>query len=76
MLSDLRESGAIEQDCDTAMLLSVHKDDDDEESLDQPTEVIKCNIAKNRGGQNGLDELLDFDKAHGLFSVHLETRLN
>ena len=77
MLSDLRESGAIEQDCDTAMLLSVHKDDDeDEESLDQPIEVIKCHIAKNRGGQNGLDELLDFDKAHGLFSVNLETRLN
>ena len=75
MLSDLRESGAIEQDCDTAMLLSVYKDEE-EDSLDQPTEVIKCNIAKNRGGQNGLDELLDFDKAHGLFSVHLETRLN
>jgi replicative DNA helicase len=75
MLSDLRESGAIEQDCDTAMLLSVHKEDE-EESLDEPTEVIKCHIAKNRGGQNGLDELLDFDKAHGLFSVNLPNRLN
>lgn len=75
MLSDLRESGAIEQDCDTAMLLSVHKEDE-EDSLEESTEVIKCHIAKNRGGQNGLDELLDFDKAHGLFSVNIETRLN
>lgn len=75
MLSDLRESGAIEQDCDTAMLLSVHKEDE-EDSLEESTEVIKCHIAKNRGGQNGLDELLDFDKAHGLFSVNLPSRLN
>ena len=74
MLSDLRESGAIEQDCDTAMLLSIHKEDE-EDSLES-TEVIKCNIAKNRGGQNGLDELLDFDKAHGLFKVNLPNRLN
>ena len=65
-LSDLRESGSIEQDADAVLLLSPHKDDD---------KLINCEVAKNRNGRQGMTTL-EFDKRLGRFSAHVEGRLN
>ena len=54
MLSDLRESGAIEQDADIVMFLhreSYYNDDGDNHNL------AECIIAKNRHGETGTVEL-------------------
>ncbi|MBO5034803.1 MAG: replicative DNA helicase [Oscillospiraceae bacterium] len=54
MLSDLRESGAIEQDADIVMFLhreSYYNDDADNHNL------AECIIAKNRHGETGTVEL-------------------
>lgn len=55
MLSDLRESGAIEQDAD--MVLFIYRDDYYNKETDNPNtaEII---IAKNRGGQLSTVQLL------------------
>ena len=55
MLSDLRESGAIEQDAD--MVLFIYRDDYYNKETDNPNtaEII---IAKNRGGQLSAVQLL------------------
>jgi len=50
-LSDLRESGAIEQDADIVILL--HRDVDDETAADQ----IEFRIPKHRGGRTGVLDL-------------------
>lgn len=50
-LSDLRESGAIEQDADIVILL--HRDIDDETAADQ----IELRIPKHRGGRTGVLDL-------------------
>lgn len=54
MLSDLRESGAIEQDADIVMF--IYRDDyyDDESENKNIAEII---IAKNRHGATGTIEL-------------------
>ena len=64
-LSDLRESGSIEQDADVVLLLSPDKDDD---------EIINCEVAKNRNGEQGMTRFA-FEKRLGRFSKHLEPRL-
>ena len=54
VLSDLRESGAIEQDADIVMFLyrdDYYKDNPDMEN------VASCIIAKNRHGSTGKAEL-------------------
>lgn len=48
LLSDLRESGAIEQDADIVMLL--YRDDYYYSDSDHPN-TIDCIIAKNRNGE-------------------------
>ncbi len=54
MLSDLRESGAIEQDADEVMFL--YRDDYyNKESADQG--VMECIVAKNRHGEQGTVKL-------------------
>ncbi len=54
MLSDLRESGAIEQDADIVMFL--YRDDYYNEDSDRPN-IAECFIAKNRHGETGKIEL-------------------
>jgi replicative DNA helicase len=48
-LSDLRESGAVEQDADTVLLLYREGDDDDLPS-GRETDTIMVNVAKQRNG--------------------------
>ena len=61
-MSDLRESGAIEQDADVVMLLGKHRKGEDIRESDQSTdedgqsedyEPIKLLLAKQRNGPTG-----------------------
>jgi len=63
-LSDLRESGSIEQDADAVLLLSPSDDD-----------IINLEVAKNRNGEQGMTKL-EFDKRVGRFTHHTEARLH
>ncbi len=54
MLSDLRESGAIEQDADEVLLL--YRDDYYNENSEKKG-IIECHVAKNRHGEVGTVEL-------------------
>lgn len=69
MLSDLRDSGSIEQDADVVMLL-YREDYYDREAEDGLVEII---VAKNRNGAVGTVQLA-FVKEHSKF-VNLELRL-
>lgn len=51
LISDLRESGAVEQDSDEVILL--HRDDEDPDLAGQ----IQLNLAKNRHGRTGIVRL-------------------
>ena len=62
LLSDLRESGAIEQDADIVMMIHRH---DYYDPNDHPGRAT-VKIAKNRHGETG-DVHLTFDKPHYLF---------
>ena len=57
MMSDLRESGAIEQDADVVMMLSRLAPSEQEGREN----VIKLTVAKPRNGRTGIVELL-FEK--------------
>ncbi len=53
MMSDLRESGSIEQDADLIMLLfreSYYDNDKKEEAIENGIESIEVNVAKHRNG--------------------------
>jgi replicative DNA helicase len=53
-LSDLRDSGAIEQDADVVLMLWRSTD----VSLDVSVETVHCKIAKHRNGPTGRTELM------------------
>ncbi len=54
-ISDLRESGSIEQDADLVLLLARKKDSDDEEKGgDECTVVRELIVAKQRNGPTGI----------------------
>ena len=53
-LSDLRESGAIEQDADIVMFIYKEEAKADGESHPDPESTRKLYIAKNRNGETGL----------------------
>lgn len=55
-LSDLRESGSIEQDADIVAFL--YHEDDNEDLLDQSKRMIKLFIAKHRNGATGEIDLM------------------
>jgi replicative DNA helicase len=68
-LSDLRESGAIEQDADLVGLLyreTKNKDGDDEVEVEQEALAVKLYIAKQRNGPTG-DVDLTFLKSYTRF---------
>ena len=54
ILSDLRESGAIEQDAD--IVLGLYRDDYYNRD-DAPTNIAECILLKNRRGETGVVEL-------------------
>lgn len=55
VLSDLRESGAIEQDADVVMFLHKPETENDEENTNQLAELV---IAKHRSGSTGRIKLM------------------
>ena len=55
-LSDLRESGSIEQDSDVVMFL--YQEEDSEDLIDQNKRLIKLLIAKHRNGPVGEIDLM------------------
>jgi replicative DNA helicase len=55
-LSDLRESGAIEQDADVVMFL--YYEDENEDLLDTSKRIVKLSIAKHRNGPVGEIDLM------------------
>ncbi len=57
-LSDLRESGAIEQDADLVALLYKPSGDDDEDAAEQDGVPLKLFIAKQRNGPTGDVDLI------------------
>lgn len=70
LLSDLRESGAIEQDADIVMLL--YREDYYDKETDKKN-IAECIIAKHRNGSTGTVELvwreeyttfMNYDRAH------------
>ncbi len=68
MLSDLRESGSIEQDADIVAFL--HRDDyyhNEEEEGGIPNNTVEVIIEKNRSGARGSVELM-FQKEYNKFS--------
>ena len=65
-LSDLRESGSIEQDADVVMFLYR----EDEENR----EIVSCSIEKHRNGPTGMVELF-FDEQKASFR-NLEKKLD
>ena len=73
MLSDIRESGSIEQDADIVAFLyrdDYHQDEDDEDSgpVDElPDNTVEVIIAKNRAGARDTAILL-FKKEYNKFS--------
>lgn len=73
ILSDLRESGSIEQDADIVIFLNYDRDEIDERNSNDSTKqyastvVVDFIIAKNRSGSTGELKLL-FEKAFGRYS--------
>jgi len=55
-LSDLRESGSIEQDADVVMFLYLEQESED--LLDQNKKLVKLYIAKHRNGATGEMDLM------------------
>ena len=70
VISDLRESGSIEQDADCVFLLS--RDDDGE---DHNIRKIHFNVAKNRNGES-MATKMDFAPASGRFNLSVSPVLN
>lgn len=62
MLSDLKESGSLEQDANVTLLLSAD---------DKDSHKIRCDVAKNREGMTGVAPFI-FDKKFMDFSVDFD----
>ncbi|MDR2735415.1 MAG: replicative DNA helicase [Puniceicoccales bacterium] len=56
-LSDLRESGAIEQDADVVMLLSKKREEDTDKEISSDLVIRELIVAKQRNGPTGLVQL-------------------
>ena len=72
LLSDLRESGAIEQDADIVMMLyreSYYDDKIKEEAKEKGSERLEINIAKHRNGSTGKMDLAFEANTNALYNV-------
>jgi replicative DNA helicase len=69
-LGDLRESGAIEADADTVMLL--HRDQDEDDCRDVKT--VQVHVAKQRNGPTGKVQLLFNKRFMNFENLMLENR--
>ncbi|MDR0444877.1 MAG: replicative DNA helicase [Puniceicoccales bacterium] len=72
-LSDLRESGSIEQDADVVLLLARRRDADELEELSNDTVIRELIIAKQRNGPVGIIRLA-FRKNLTKFDNYTETQ--
>jgi replicative DNA helicase len=71
LMSDLRESGSIEQDADVIMLL--YRDEYYNETTEENKNVLEVEIAKNRDGEVGKVKLLykkDINRIENLYHYH------
>lgn len=71
MLSDLRDSGSIEQDADTVMFIdrSLTEDEANDERHDRPPlGTANIIVAKNRAGRSGVDVPLAFIASRTAFT--------
>ena len=68
-LSDLRESGAIEQDAD--LIMFIHRDDAGDTNDPSPTTVTEVIVGKHRNGGTGSVKLTFF-KAYTKFENYVE----
>ena len=75
MLSDLRESGSIEQDADLVMFLyrdEYYKRKDEEEK--QPTEEVELSLAKHRNGPTGMVKLVFEREINAFYGLQNQQR--
>jgi replicative DNA helicase len=73
MMSDLRESGSIEQDADIIMLL--YRDEYYNETTEENRNVLEVDIAKNRDGEVGRVKLLykkEINRIENLYHYHTQ----
>lgn len=66
-LSDLRESGSIEQDADIVMFIYREQYYNSDPDTQQETELVDLSLKKHRNGETGKVQLV-FEKACSLFS--------
>lgn len=81
ILSDLRESGSIEQDADLVAFLNYDRSEVDANNSDEqvkqyrPTVVVEFIIAKHRNGSTGEVKLL-FEKEYGRYTNYNNSKTN
>jgi len=71
LMSDLRESGSIEQDADVIMML--YRDEYYNETTEENRNVLEVDISKNRDGEVGLIKLRykkEINKIENLYHYH------
>jgi replicative DNA helicase len=76
MLSDLRDSGAIEQDADIVLFIYrsdyyERKDGENQDAANENSDYIlaECNVAKNRHGSSGVVKLAWVGKYYKFMSI-------
>ena len=70
VLSDLRESGSIEQDADIVMFL--YRNDYYERNAESKTGEVELSVAKNRQGAAGITLKFRFDTEYSRFTVQTD----
>lgn len=77
MLSDLRDSGAIEQDADVVMLLyreAYYKEELREMANQNGQEKLEINVAKHRNGATGKFEVVFANKTFAIYNLSNDTQ--
>lgn len=67
LLSDLRESGSIEQDAD--IVLFLFRQDYYDKNIQDNSSVVELNVAKNRQGASGITLEFLFDREYSRFTT-------